>query len=189
VGTGLGLSICHNIVRGHGGSIHVASEPGRGSEFVVELPAETGVEASAPAGVPAPPPAFAAGSVAAPARILIIDDESSFAGSLRSALAARHQVEVAHGGRQGLAVLLSGATPDMILCDLMMPDLSGMDVLESLGAERPELAERFVFMTGGAVTERARATLATTTRPVLAKPFAPEDVERVLSSLRATDAP
>jgi hypothetical protein len=63
-----------------------------------------------------------------------------------------------------------------------------MDVLESLSTQQPGLAGRFVFMTGGAVTERARTVLAATTCPVLAKPFERADVERVLLALRPPDA-
>jgi CheY-like chemotaxis protein len=175
VGTGLGLSIVHGIVAGHGGSIRVESAPGRGSEFVLELPIDSAAERrpSRPSERPLAPPAH----------ILIIDDEEAFAAALRAAL-TRHQVSVAVSGRAGLAVLLEGKAPDLILCDVMMPGFTGMDVLDELYALRPWLAGRFVFMTGGAVTERARQALAQARCPILHKPFSRDEVEHVLAELR-----
>jgi PAS domain S-box-containing protein len=179
VGSGLGLAICHGIVRSHGGTIRVRTRLGRGSEFLIELPAE---HSSSPRLLPVLPMSPVA---AVPhARILIIDDETAFADVLRDALSERHQVSVARSGREGIDVLLEREPPDLILCDVMMPDITGLGVFEVVSEQRPALAQRFVFMTGGAVTERAREMLEFTDRPVLDKPFAQDDVARVLAMLR-----
>ena len=83
--------------------------------------------------------------------------------------------------RAALASVLEGSF-DVILCDLMMPGLSGMDVYERIEEQRPELVQRFVFITGGAFTERARSFLARTRRPQVRKPFRREELTEVIES-------
>jgi CheY-like chemotaxis protein len=85
-------------------------------------------------------------------------------------------------GRAALAILAGEPRFDVILCDLMMPDVSGMDVHERLARERPELAQRFVFVTGGAFTERARRFVDEVGLPVIEKPF---DLAKLPALLRA----
>ena len=101
--------------------------------------------------------------------MLVIDDEAlvgrAFARILRG-----HQVVVAESGRAALA-LVEGKQFDLIFCDLMMPDLSGMDFYEVLRQRQPELCERIVFMTGGAFTPRAREFVSSVENLVLEKPI------------------
>ena len=84
------------------------------------------------------------------ALILVVDDEPALGPAVRGLFAGEHDVVVAVSGREALARLVDDPDFDVILCDLMMHDLTGMDLFEELKAIRPELAERFVFMTGGA---------------------------------------
>jgi DNA-binding NtrC family response regulator len=77
---------------------------------------------------------------------------------------------------------------DVVLCDLMMPDVSGMDLYERVAEARPELAARFVFVTGGAFTERARAFVDRVGLPVLEKPFALGDLSRLLRERAAVSS-
>lgn len=169
VGTGLGLSICHNIVTSLGGRITVHPRPNRGTTFRVTLPpsgapvAATRRTTSSLPAVPAVPPSAR--------RVLVIDDDTLVASALRRLLASRSEVVVTGSGREGLERLRGPERFDVVLCDLMMPELSGMDVYETVEQERPDLAGRFVFMTGGAFTERARAFLERVTNPRLEKPF------------------
>ena len=102
----------------------------------------------------------------------MIDDEIAIGRTLAIGLADEFDVKTATSGREALALLGSDASFDVILCDLMMPDVSGMDVYERIARSRPELARRFVFVTGGAFTERARAFVEEVGLPVVEKPFA-----------------
>lgn len=167
VGTGLGLSICHNIVTSLGGHISAHPRSPKGTVFRVRLPPSGMAVATPPPPAPVSLPREAAGKGR---RVLIIDDDPLVASSLRRLLASR-DVHVADSGRRGIEMLRENDKFEVVLCDLMMPEVSGMDVYETMVEERPDLAERFIFMTGGAFTERARAFLERVTNPKLEKPF------------------
>jgi len=167
LGTGLGLWICQGIVTSLGGQITAESRPGEGATFRVVLPSATSVEQVAT-------PEATARSVAPDPRrleLLVVDDEIAIGRTLAIALADEFEVATATSGRAALAVLAGEQRFDVVLCDLMMPDVSGMDVHERVAWERPELAQRFVFVTGGAFTERARKFVDEVGLPVIEKPF------------------
>ena len=107
-------------------------------------------------------------------KVLIVDDEVAVARSLERVLRKDHDVTLATGGEDALAKLADAAFYDVVFCDLMMPDVSGIDVYERVTKENPEQARRIVFMTGGAFTPRAVAFLESTGNTVLLKPFTPE---------------
>jgi PAS domain S-box-containing protein len=173
-GTGLGLSICRQIVRAHGGEVLVRSEPGKGSVFTVLLPA-------APAEVAREVPEPLEGEQASPAsgaarrgRILIIDDEPRLAHSMRLLLEPAHEVVTATRGSEALALVSSGQRFDVVVCDLQMPETTGMDIYARLREQEPELARRLVFISGGACTTAARDFIRTVPNQVLEKPVRPE---------------
>ena len=161
-GTGLGLSISHRLVHDLGGTITVTSELGKGSVFVVTLPAAP-PEASAPTlSVAAPAPTQA--------RVLIVDDEPMVASALARILTREgHACTTANSAAAALTQL-SAQPFDLVLCDLMMPGTSGMELYAQAEALDPALAEQFVFITGGAFTDAARALIEHGPRPVLPKP-------------------
>jgi two-component system, cell cycle sensor histidine kinase and response regulator CckA len=178
VGTGLGLPICRSIVRGLGGEISVRSTPGQGSQFTVTLPASSGrvpekVERPRPASVPPPKRG----------KILIVDDEVSVARTLKALLENEHDLSLAESGSEALAAI--SAAPeggfDVIMCDLMMPGMSGMELYETVRRDYPGLEQRMVFMTGGVSMDRARQFLATCANLTFEKPF---DFERLRRTLR-----
>jgi two-component system cell cycle sensor histidine kinase/response regulator CckA len=176
VGTGLGLWICQGIVTALGGHITVEGPPGGGATFRVVLPgAAADTHAVTPVTAPQPaPPATRR------LRLLVVDDEIALGRTLAIALSDDLEVTTATSGREALEQLEKDHGFDVVLCDLMMPDISGMDVYEKIVVLRPELALRFVFVTGGAFTERARAFVERVSLPVVEKPFTLTDLSRLL---------
>lgn len=178
VGTGLGLPICRSIVRGLGGELTVRSVLGQGSTFTVTLPAsrQRAPERVAPTHLSSIPPARRG-------RILIIDDEISVARTLRALLQNEHDVTLAGSAAEALQALGNEALPafDVILCDLVMPVMSGMDLYEKVRQQYPGLETRMVFMTGGVSLDRARQFLAKSQNLTFEKPF---DFDRLRKTLR-----
>ena len=168
VGTGLGLSICHSIVTSLGGKISVTSEVGRGSTFRVWIPAAraTRVETTRS------PVTASSGTRAT---VLVIDDEPEVGVALRRLL-HEHEVTVTTTAREALGLIAEGRRFDVILSDLMMPQMSGMDLHDELARLSPSDAARMVFVTGGAFTPAAMAFLARVPNERLVKPFTAEAV-------------
>ncbi len=173
VGTGLGLSICHSILSSFGGAISVESQLGRGTLFRVLLPLArvSAVRARGVSSMPLQP--------VRALRLLIVDDEQNVVRALQRAL-REHHVSVALSGSEALSMLDSEQTFDLVFCDLMMADLSGMDVYEAVKRRYPGVESRFVFMTGGAFTPAAKEFLATVPNPVLEKPFDLRAIQKLL---------
>jgi CheY-like chemotaxis protein len=110
-------------------------------------------------------------------RVLIVDDEPLIGTTLK-VLLADHDVVVATTGIEAQRLLQNDGDFDVILCDLMMPGISGIDLHAWALARNPALARRMVFMTGGAFTERARKFLVEVSNPRLDKPFDPPELVR-----------
>lgn len=117
---------------------------------------------------------------AARARVLVIDDELLLGRTLRLAFQDEHDVVVVTSGREALEKLANDSDFDLVLCDLMMPDMTGMVVYERVLRDHPKLADRLVFMTGGAFTDAARSFLEAHPDAQLEKPFEIERVEALL---------
>jgi len=165
LGTGLGLSICHNIVRSFGGDISVRSEVGRGTRFSVLL-------RRAPDEVRTPRVSVPPRDTPSGASVMVVDDEPSVGRAIKRVL-RDFQVVVESTGRQALARLVAGEHFDLVLCDLMMPEMSGMDLYEEVKERAPGHLRRFIFMTGGAFTDRARAFLNDVPNERIEKPLEP----------------
>ncbi|MBI2394196.1 MAG: PAS domain S-box protein [Deltaproteobacteria bacterium] len=164
VGSGLGLSISASIVESYGGSLTVASEVGKGSTFTLRLPRWLAAErVQSPIGQPA----FARPGI----RLLLVDDEPMVLRALAMMLQPEFDVVTAGGAAAARAELSHDARFDAVVCDLMMPGESGMELFEWLRASRPEVAARTIFVTGGAFTKRAQELVARVENPVLEKPI------------------
>ncbi len=163
-GTGLGLSICRNIIQSAGGSIDADSQVDRGTTFRVRLPPTK--RSYIPLVSQAPPTVNAE----ARARVVVVDDEPLVGRSIQRAL-RHHDVQVFSSGEEAIDALCSEEPCDVVFCDLMMPEVSGMEVFGRVAERRPEIASRFVFMTGGAFTAQAREFLKQTHLVCLEKPF------------------
>lgn len=178
VGTGLGLAISHRIITQFGGTISFDTEVGKGTTFHITLPVSGG---------PALPqhtqkmwtrsPAARRGSV------LVVDDEESLAQALRRFLSVEHNVTAVYRARDALDLLELGTRYDVILCDLMMPQITGMELHAEVARLDPAQAARFVFLTGGAFTPSAREFLIATTNRRIEKPFDLKEVRRLVNEL------
>jgi PAS domain S-box-containing protein len=171
-GTGLGLSISRDIVVRAGGDLVAASAVGKGTTMTVTLVRATSLPARAQA-APVSPPSPAAGpsDSASPKRVLIVDDETAIVRLLAQSLESSADIVCESVPGRALDLILSGHSFDAVVCDVMMPGMTGIDLHERVARARPDLAGRFVFVSGGTYTARARDYLERVPNPRLQKPF------------------
>jgi PAS domain S-box-containing protein len=178
-GMGLGLALSHAMVAEAGGRIEVESAPERGTTFRVRLPIAV---RRSPAR-----PSHADGAPARRLRVLIVDDEPLVARAVARVLAT-HEVEVVGSAAAALTRLRAGERFDVIVCDLLMPDVTGMDLHGALATERPDLADRLMFLTGGAFTDRAREFVDRVGARVLEKPVDAKALRTAVAQVAADAA-
>ncbi len=169
-GTGLGLSICHGVIGEHGGHIWAESEPGKGTDFYIELPVV--LLSSPPDAALESAPAVENSNERPPGdRLLLIDDEPAMLVAMQRALQrSGYRVDVASNARTAL-VRLERTAYDLIVCDIRMPEMSGVEFYQVLHESHPHLAQRIIFATGDAVSPATRQFLDKTGVPCLHKPF------------------
>jgi signal transduction histidine kinase/CheY-like chemotaxis protein len=178
-GTGLGLTVASEIVRSAGGELTVQSAPGSGSTFRVRLPGSRVVRPSQirlHAPTTAPPRR---------ARILVVDDEVLLLKAYRRMMGKIMDVETAEGAEQAIARIEEGHRFDVVLCDLSMPKMSGIEFHRLVQGRWPELARRFVFATGGAINTASREFLERTTVPWIEKPVAHDRLISIIEQVSA----
>ncbi len=152
-------------------------------------PTPAPIPPAVPAAPPAPAPAPGAATGPAPftperpigSDILVIDDEPMVGRAIIRMLSPPHRVVAVGSAAEGLAALAQGHF-DTILCDLMMPGMTGMALHEKLLAEAPSQAARMVFLSGGAFTEEAAAFLDRVPNTRLEKPFSPGQLRAAVAS-------
>ncbi|HEY4244652.1 MAG TPA: response regulator [Kofleriaceae bacterium] len=176
VGTGLGLAISLRIVQQFGGAIAYDTEVGKGTEFRVSLPVAEDAEL---------PPERISFASFAPRRgtILVIDDEETLALAIKRFLSADHDVTAVTRASEALVLIERGARYDVILCDLMMPQITGAQLHADLMQIAPEQAARIVFLTGGAFTASAREFLDSVSNRRLDKPFELKELRKLVNQL------
>lgn len=168
VGTGLGLSVSSNLVERQGGRLELESEAGRGTTVRVALRVS-----SEPLAVPErPAPQQSVESVRA-RRVLICDDDRLLTKAMARILRDHHVVLVT-SGEAALEVLAEDRRWDLILCDVMMPGIDGVEVHARVKKAWPELEPRMVFMSGGTFTSRALEFVSDVAPRFLHKPVEAE---------------
>jgi PAS domain S-box-containing protein len=174
MGTGLGLSISQAIVVGLGGEIRVESEVGVGTTVTVVLPVSNQpLEVTAPSAVsPAP---------SRRARVLVVDDEVMALRALERQLRKEHEVVTESRPERALQRIAMGERFDVIVSDLMMPDMTGMELYAQVSALALDQARRMVFLTGGAFTAGAMEFIG---RPAIRHLDKPVDTDKLRSVVR-----
>jgi PAS domain S-box-containing protein len=167
-GSGLGLAICRTLLAEFGGDLRIESELGRGTRAIVSLPVGL-----APAVDEAALAAAKAESdrPVARGRVLVVDDEEHIRSVLQRMLRAEHEVVAVASGREAQALLQRDAAFDVVLCDLMMPDLAGTELHAWMVGHEPALAKKVVFVSGGAFTPEVSEYLASVDCLQVPKPF------------------
>ncbi len=166
---GLGLAVSQRLVTGMGGTFSAESTLGKGTTIRLHLPAYRRQTLSVE-------PALPARGAARVARVLVIDDEPLVCDLLANILGESYEVSLHMHARDAERALLSGESYDVILCDLMMPELSGVELHARIARARPDQAARMVFMTGGTFTESAQRFVESLPDSHLGKPFRPDEV-------------
>jgi CheY-like chemotaxis protein len=169
VGTGLGLSICHGIVTSIGGELSVDSTLGQGTRFVIRLRASNIEE---PAALRTGPQAR---GPSRRSRVLAVDEDEMVLRMLERML-RQHDVVCVPCGREALGVIEQHADFDLVLCDLSMPTMNGIQFYETLLGRDAKLARRVVFLTGGALNTKVDDFLRSVSNPRLDKPFSLESL-------------
>jgi len=173
-GTGLGLSLTQSIVDEHAGTIAVASELGKGAAFTLSFPA-----AALPMG---PGAAWSCRASRRPPRLVCVDPEPAMLRAYERWFGRENDVITLMSGKDAVRVLSERAEVGAVICDLENGDLRGSEVYRQACLVRPELAGRFVFVSGTAVNDDNRSFLASCARPFLAKPL---DVVALQAALRS----
>jgi two-component system NtrC family sensor kinase len=177
-GTGLGLSLCYGIVQEHRGRIRAESQPGTGTEFIIELPI-----ASEPAPATVIKPDSAAPFKTPSLRVLVVDDEDAIRHLVEEVLLADgHQVESASSGAAALELILNNRY-DVIVSDWKMPGLNGINLYQELQTKDPGAAQRMLFMTGDVIKQSFQDFLKQNTRVCLPKPFALREFRAAIAGI------
>ncbi|HET7503656.1 MAG TPA: two-component regulator propeller domain-containing protein [Kofleriaceae bacterium] len=176
-GTGLGLSICHGIISGLGGQIAIESARGRGSLVRVILP---------PAREATAHPAIAAAATT-PAhrrhRVMIVDDEPRVAQALKRMLHVDHDLTLVTCGAEAIEHVTAGERFDAIITDVMMPNMTGIELFDRLESLAPDQAMRMIFLSGGVFTAQTRTRLEAAGNPQLQKPVSSQELRACVAKL------
>ena len=179
-GTGLGLNICDHIVQFLGGTLAVDSEPGVGTCVRILLPVSEQTEKFGGLGTISEKPLDTNRS-----RVLIVDDERSLCLALQRYLSRDFEVEIATSGQEALDILQGDQEIHLVLCDLRMSPIGGRHIHSWIGANRPDLLERFLFITAGAANEADQSFLTNLTTPIVTKPFDLDQLRQLLLQMVA----
>ncbi|HYQ16872.1 MAG TPA: ATP-binding protein, partial [Polyangiaceae bacterium] len=186
-GSGLGLKICADVVNAHGGHIEVHERLGGGASFRVLLPRAR--QDSGLLSLPLSAPALASVPPFKPKKVLVVDDDPVFSRTIRRSLKL-HEVKTCAAASEAQALLLDAAySPDLVLCDVFLPGANGNVLHSRVARQRPEIARRFVFVTGGALGKAEAEYLRASGCNTLFKPIELKSLLDLLEDRSASDAP
>jgi signal transduction histidine kinase len=180
VGTGLGLAICHRIVYELGGTIEVESQVGKGTLFRVVLPAARESQSVKASSVRP--------TTGHKTRVLVVDDEPAMGRALQRSLHDHMEVIALTSAKEALNRIAAGERFEVILSDVMMPEMSGMELHQRLLRIAPEQAQRIIFVTGGAFTTAAREFLDRVPNPRIEKPVEATNLLAIVAGLVSPQA-
>ncbi|HEY4102735.1 MAG TPA: ATP-binding protein [Polyangiaceae bacterium] len=185
-GTGLGLKICSDVVTSHGGHIEVHERVGGGASFRVLLTRAQTDSGLMP--LAQPEEARPRVSEARLYRLLVVDDDPIFSRAIRRALKP-HDVRSAAAASEAEVLLLDRSyEPDLVLCDVFLPGQNGDTLHARVRSERPAIAARFVFVTGGALGRAEAEYIKRSGCPSLLKPVEASTVLELLDGSRLADS-
>lgn len=173
-GTGLGLALSAEIMRRHDGALSLIERGSFGACFRLVLPEVEGGSNVDTTPTLSPP---------RQGKLLIVDDEVALLNAYRRLLEPTHTIETANSAASAIQILKTRSDFDLLVCDLMMPEMDGPEFFEILKEKWPHLAARTVFSSGAAMSERARSFIDCAHNACLTKPIRPADVERILARM------
>ncbi len=172
-GTGLGLSVCKNIAVQYGGDLEIQSTEGQGTKVSIALPRHhPGAEEIAPEAASDRRPSVQR------ARVLVVDDEPIIRRTLERTL-RDFDVDTVSSGQAALEKL-DTETYDAVLCDIMMPDLTGLGVYQHLEQKGSSAIRRFIFLTGGVFSDVMASEIEALPVPLLKKPCTRNELEKAI---------
>lgn len=179
-GTGLGLSVSYGIIKEHGGKIYAQSRPGEGSTFLIEFPVYREEQAADSAPQTATLDLEAANG--AGHRILVVDDEPTILDLFFDILeSAGYRVDTASNGVEA-AQKVAQNSYDVVVTDVRMPQMSGIQLHAEILSKSPALAERMIFVTGDLIDPDTTAFVDRIGARTIAKPL---EIQQVLCSIEA----
>ncbi|MDD5288130.1 MAG: response regulator [Dehalococcoidales bacterium] len=179
-GTGLGLSISYGIIKEHNGKIKVKSQPGKGATFIIEMPivAPSGNQVKETS----KPVTKSIETSVADKKIIVIDDEPNICRVLYRLLSsAGYQVETISDAQSALNKLKE-ASYDLILLDIKMPGMNGIEFYERMQKIDPMLSQKVICITGDIISLQNKVFMEKTKLPCVTKPFS---VDEIMSQVKS----
>lgn len=172
VGVGLGLSTAQDIAKKHAGEVKVSSEVGVGTTVEVRFALPNG-KATSPA------------AEKIRRKVLLVDDEPHLLKALQRMISQHHEVAIALGGQTAIDILATKEF-DLVISDVMMPEVDGIDLYHHIRKTHAGAEKRVVFVTGGVFTTRVQDFLASIPNRRIQKPFTPDDIFALIEEATRT---